>query len=507
MKGEIVSSVATHDSKKCNKLAELHRSIIVVYCVSILCMLNAGGASAYSVYNPNLKSLYNYSQPDMELMGTLLNIGAYLGPVVGIIVALTTPRLCGIISGLCSFTGYVIIAAAIKFNITNITNYPVAIGLLLSISGFGSGLMSGLCVATNVNNISIIKSKYLATAVSLLTCCMASTGSIYAAIYSHLFDSDLAGFLFLIACLLLAVSSVGAIFMKKLSVQQLQCLNPECNACSLNNDSTANPNYITTTSNHIIEPVADIVEIDNSVNNRIQPLLNNSNTILIKPSVTIFNRVWIALLLLIRNVYAWILFSLLLFMSGAGLVEINNIGNIVQSLNGGAVDHDYSTKLLTVFSVCNIVGRLIMLSSDFIKIRRGYWLLLSCLFMCIGHTLNAEILSSKSDMIIPMVFIGLSYGSLWCIIHVITAEIFIPADNFPMNIGWIAASTGIASAIFNSVAGKLYDMNNSNGDNNCVGTACYHSTYILCSASSAVACLLAIPVIFKTTIPNTGKKI
>ncbi len=54
-----------------------NRWLILVYSVSLLCMVTVGIGNAYSIWNPDLKSQFHYDQSEIELIGTLGNLGSY----------------------------------------------------------------------------------------------------------------------------------------------------------------------------------------------------------------------------------------------------------------------------------------------------------------------------------------------------------------------------------------------------------------------------------------------
>lgn len=75
---------------------------------------------------------------------------------------------------------------------------------------------------------------------------------------------------------------------------------------------------------------------------------------------------------------------------------INNAGHIAQSLNNDVDDHNFVLSLVLALSMANGAGRLFMATSDFIPIRRGYYLVSSALLMSFAHFLNAYALTTKS---------------------------------------------------------------------------------------------------------------
>lgn len=108
-------------------------------------------------------------------------------------------------------------------------------------------------------------------------------------------------------------------------------------------------------------------------------------------------------------------------------MQINNVGHIVQSLNGGAQDGDLTTMLILLLSLANASGRLLMGLSDITPVRKGWWLVAVCAFMSLTHIANAWLFTRKELVIFGVIGIGLSYGGLWAILPIIVSEYYGPS--------------------------------------------------------------------------------
>lgn len=75
----------------------------------------------------------------------------------------------------------------------------------------------------------------------------------------------------------------------------------------------------------------------------------------------------------------------------------NNVGHMISSLNEGVEDNNFTVFLVFIISLSNGIGRLLMATSDFLSIRRGWYLFGSTVIMLIATIINATTLSTKAS--------------------------------------------------------------------------------------------------------------
>jgi len=201
------------------------------------------------------------------------------------------------------------------------------------------------------------------------------------------------------------------------------------------------------------------------------------------------------LLYLLRTPTYWLLITVFFLIAGTGLMAINNVGHIVQSLNGGMQDGDLTTLLIGALSVANGSGRVLMAGSDFVRWRRGVWLAGSCLLMALTHFLTATFVTHKTHLWLFVLGAGMSYGALWSIIPIIVSDLW-GAENFSMNFGYVNVVAGVGGLTFNHIAGALYDSHAV--ENSCSGTVCYESSFLVCGAAATFAFFIALIIIPRT---------
>ena len=76
--------------------------------------LFAGGAYAFSVYAPHLKSQFNFTQGEIQLVGTLGNVGMWLSLPAGYSFDKAGPLPGIIIGSICTCSGYLILWAVVE---------------------------------------------------------------------------------------------------------------------------------------------------------------------------------------------------------------------------------------------------------------------------------------------------------------------------------------------------------------------------------------------------------
>jgi hypothetical protein len=60
-----------------------HTQVVLIFGISVLCMVTCGTQYGLSAWSPNLKQQLNCTQAEIELVGSIGNVGPYLGPMTG----------------------------------------------------------------------------------------------------------------------------------------------------------------------------------------------------------------------------------------------------------------------------------------------------------------------------------------------------------------------------------------------------------------------------------------
>ncbi|CAK9196801.1 unnamed protein product [Sphagnum troendelagicum] len=151
----------------------------------------------------------------------------------------------------------------------------------------------------------------------------------------------------------------------------------------------------------------------------------------------------------------WLLFFGLLCGAGSGLMVIDNLGQISQSL-GYANAHIF----VSMISIWNFLGRLgggyvsEIIARDYVM-PRPILMAVAQAGMALGHVLLA--IGCPGSLYIGSLLVGFGYGSHWSVIPATASELF-GLKNFGILYNVLCVSNPAGSLIFSGlVAGTLYD--------------------------------------------------
>jgi len=213
----------------------------------------------------------------------------------------------------------------------------------------------------------------------------------------------------------------------------------------------------------------------------------------------------------------WLISLVFMMVIGSGLTVVNNLGEVVISLenlpSGSTVNYSdlphnkYTTALATLFSVINTLSRMVFgFTSDKLihRIDRSFWAIVCSLLMCLTHLLFA--FSPINLLFLGIALMGAAYGGMFCIIPTLVSEIF-GLKNFGTNLGIVTTAPALGSYLLGTLlAGKLSSyfekksfiiVQSSDGQlesHHCLGSNCYHYTFLITSGLCLCATLLAFGV-------------
>eukprot|EP01027_Heterolobosea_sp_BB2_P025624 GEZU01039325.1.p1 GENE.GEZU01039325.1~~GEZU01039325.1.p1 ORF type:complete len:652 (-),score=133.05 GEZU01039325.1:81-2036(-) len=203
---------------------------------------------------------------------------------------------------------------------------------------------------------------------------------------------------------------------------------------------------------------------------------------------------------IIRKVDFWVMFAIYFCGAGSGLTVFNNLGTLVFSLGGTDGIKDY---LVMTIAVANCMGRLLsgIISDKTSRWLARPWIIVSALvLMALSQVFLA--FSNLAMLYAAVSMIGLIYGCILSVTPAMVSEYF-GAKNFGTNWQLFSFSTALASYLLSTLlASSLYQrniINNNDPDakNECFGTGCYRSTFLILSGISTVGTLGAILLAFR----------
>lgn len=188
----------------------------------------------------------------------------------------------------------------------------------------------------------------------------------------------------------------------------------------------------------------------------------------------------------------WILMPILIIGQGSGLLWLNNSGQILDAFSGVHMD---PTPFVAVISCLNGFGRLTSGTLSEVlagRCSRVIYLIVSCTLMAGSYL---AMFAFGGAVLWPMgAVVGFAYGIFWGVQPVIVSEIFGPKD-YSIKYACSAVAAFFGSLILSTLlAGQNYDMQargaNLDPDGICIVSACYERTFIVTSCCGVPALFL-----------------
>ncbi|XP_041016501.1 protein NUCLEAR FUSION DEFECTIVE 4 [Juglans microcarpa x Juglans regia] len=193
----------------------------------------------------------------------------------------------------------------------------------------------------------------------------------------------------------------------------------------------------------------------------------------------------------------WLLWFSYFLAVGPGITVLNNLAQI-----GVALGVDDTTLLLSLFSFCNFVGRLGAgaVSEHFVRSRtlpRTFWMICAHIVMTVSFLLFA--LSLTSTLYIATALLGICYGVQYSTMVPTASEIF-GLKHFGIIYSTMALGNPIGAILFSALlAGYLYDAEAATqGGSTCLGSNCFRLTFLVlagvCGLGTILSTILTIRV-------------
>jgi len=209
---------------------------------------------------------------------------------------------------------------------------------------------------------------------------------------------------------------------------------------------------------------------------------------------------------------AWLLFWTTMILVGAGIMELNNMGQMTESLGFPGVTTSVS---LSFFSVAQAFGRVITgavsesaldWKTSRFGIRSGIprpFFLTVAAGACFVANLIMGLARSRAPFIIGATISGLAFGMVWPLMVLIISEVF-GTENAGANYLFFDGSTSAFGALLLAkyVAQEVYDdhidPNLDPEGRTCYGIACFQMTHMICAILSCVCMATSIAMIYVT---------
>jgi hypothetical protein len=214
-------------------------------------------------------------------------------------------------------------------------------------------------------------------------------------------------------------------------------------------------------------------------------------------------RVDLTLLESFRAPEQWLLFATISGSSGAAMALVNNLDQVSSAVGSNEAA---SSALVSAFSVCNCLGRLIGGEASEFLFRRFKVSRVTCLAAAqVAVALGVLIAASNPTpfgVFVAVATVGGALGAHWGALPTLTAELF-GSKHVGAIYGWLSVSPMIGSYVLSTrVFGDAYDeatrrQNDATSATfaSCLGSACFRNAFltgaVCASASAAVTCFLA----------------
>jgi len=204
---------------------------------------------------------------------------------------------------------------------------------------------------------------------------------------------------------------------------------------------------------------------------------------------------------MIQTPEAWFLWWVGSMLIGGGNMLVTQMAQIISS--AGAPDSLVPT-MVTIFSSCNMLGRLTCMKPSNALVLRGYsraWFAcILCVAMAIGQLLFLVAAHLTSDarhfvFVIGSVMAGLSFGAIWPHLVVLASELF-GSQHLSANYMFYDGGCGaFGTMVLANALPNLFYSNDPNSDT-CLGSHCYEGTHLciigLCASGALASVFIAV---------------
>jgi hypothetical protein len=214
---------------------------------------------------------------------------------------------------------------------------------------------------------------------------------------------------------------------------------------------------------------------------------------------------------MIRTPSAWLMLWTTTILVGAGTVETNNMGQMVEALG---FHSKVTPASLSLFSVAQAGARV---ATGFISESALTWNVRGCcidrgvsrpvffvaasIIGCLAH-LSLGLAKNEVLFVLGATLAGAAFGMVWPVIVLITGEVF-GTRNVAANYMFFDGFTSAAGTLLLSkfVAQDVYEDHinaNSPDPYTCIGTGCFRQTHMIVSALSLSCVVTSIGLLFTT---------
>ncbi|KAL9649896.1 hypothetical protein ABK040_011369 [Willaertia magna] len=438
----------------------------ITLIVGAIVMIACGTQYSYSSISPSLKTKFDFTQTEVNTIGTAANLGTNFSFLFSIVNDFLGTRACSFVSGLCLFIAYFLMSLTVSGAMPWAENY-IALSAFMFLMGNACGGGYTAAITASVKNF---PERNRGLVVGVLASCFGISSAIYSGAYSLIFSSKLEPYLIFCAILGgIVVMIFGTIFM----------------------DSHSQAEQFQEGNKKEIESVEDGV-INNEEKDERQLIMEEQLKKLEIPNVHSLR--------MLMSLDFYIIFLIQYILVGSGITIINNLGALVQAYGG---KKGQQNPMVIVFAFSNCAGRLIfgILSDKLLNPKRNItrvtFIAVCAALMAITQFLFAVVpLSGFYPLVI---LLGLCYGGTFALTPSFNSERFGPKyfglnstiQSFAGSLGSYSFATGLAGYIYqiNIVPPRTLT---------CHGRPCYEGTFYILCLINCFAMFLTMFLLYRT---------
>ncbi|KAG7395589.1 hypothetical protein PHYBOEH_003463 [Phytophthora boehmeriae] len=430
---------------QCRRCASVFAGLLLMGCV--------GSNHSISVWNSQLRALLNFSEAEISFVCSMASFGAYFSVSPGFVfdrigahssVLLGGSLLGSVFLGL--YTGLAVFPSAMT---------PLGVGVAFAVLGQTTNF--GVFAALGPNE-ELFGPENRGKVMALEFAAFSAGGAMFAEIYKHFFDQEVARYFRFMGCLLFLVFLMAWIALYRPGKEDATHSAPPVHAL----DEFLPPDL----------PIQKTrISHDVEVSLKLTPTL--------QPDITGRE--------LLADSRFWLLFSTVFILVGSSLFVMANIAFIVESLGGPT---EQVSTMVALFSVGNCCGRVvagIMSDSVLERCPRIYFVSVASILVGAIHTLFLVI--PRSYLIVPITLAGIADGVMFAAFPVLTRETF-GARHFGKNFGLISVANAVGFPLFyNPIGSFVYSLSSKpvEGVQKCIGDQCFRPVFLLVVGLSVVS--------------------
>ncbi|KIY63648.1 MFS general substrate transporter [Cylindrobasidium torrendii FP15055 ss-10] len=463
---------------------------IITFVASLTATLAGGSNYVFSAYAPQLGERLNITHTKLNVIGLAGNVGVYsTAPIWGRLVDIRGPKLALALGFILLFVGY----SGIRFiydggldpDQTTVTTFTFIIMVLFGYMT-GAGGNGGCSAAINAT-AKTFPEKLRASATGIVMSGFGLSAFVFSTLAHFVFPGDTSTFLIVLA-LGTSLPMIAGFFLirpiplpptetttrrRRDSSEPLLSERPnfdrEIEDVAVDGQEESPATKVHTTDNHLEHPNIYGLEL------------------------------W-------KNIDFWLLFLILTFVSGTGLMFINNVGAMARALYIHATPVfseievvEWQAAQVSTISISNCLGRIFIgLFADFSKhhfhLPRSHMLIVASGLALISQIIAASI-GVIENLWIASVALGVAYGCTFGIFPSLCIDWF-GLSHFSENWGYVSLAPVIGGNLFSLAFGRNLDAHQPSAESlvkYCMeGKFCYVESLYLTMGGCATALLLSV---------------